>query len=150
MGATFCGDMKFSDKLTRLLDTSGKSQSQVARETGIHQTAISDMTKGKRRPYMDQALSLARSLGVSLDFLADDALDAPPALASPELNYDEKTVLLVVKALGLDLETAIRRLYGKAKVDPDWDTEGRARLLSDGPPGTPPPQSGPSLRRSRN
>lgn len=118
--------MKFSEKLTRLIGQSGKSQSRLGRETGIAQTAISEMTLGKRRPYMDQAFLLARALGVPLDYLADESADEPPRSVTEEESY----VLRAVRGLGLGYEEVIRRLTvaepaGKAREP------GEVRVIAD-------------------
>src|SRR4051812_43931960 len=84
--------MIFREKLDKLIDRRGTSQAALSRETGIAQSAISEMTKGKRRPYADQALLLARALGVTLDFLVDDALDEPPASSSGLTSEDESVL----------------------------------------------------------
>jgi transcriptional regulator with XRE-family HTH domain len=101
--------MRFPDKLDRLIARCGKSQSAIARETGIGQSAISAMTRGQRRPFMDQALRLARAVGTSLDFLADDDMDeeSPKPSGLPE---DERAVVKLYRALGLDEGEALRRL----------------------------------------
>lgn len=102
------GGMKFPEKLDKVIADSGKSQSRIARETGISQSAISAMTRGDRRPYMDQALKLARALGVPLDYLADESLDELPA---PELTTDDRLILRIVRKLEIDADEVIRRLY---------------------------------------
>jgi len=58
MGNSAYGEMEFAQKLERVIAQSGMSQSAIARETGISQSAISAMTRGDRRPYMDQAIKL--------------------------------------------------------------------------------------------
>lgn len=105
------GGMEFAEKLELAITKSGKSQSQIARETGIDQSAISAMTRGKRRPYMDQALLLARSIGVPLEFLADDALDVPPGLG---LSEEERYILRMVRTIGA--AEAERRLLAGVEV----------------------------------
>ncbi len=102
------GVMRFAEKLEREIARRGSSQSKLSRETGIHQTAISAMTRNERRPYMDQALQLARALGVPLDYLADDAQDEPPPASG--LGEDERAVLDLYHALGLGRLEALRRL----------------------------------------
>jgi|GEM_PF-5873693 len=96
--------MTFAEKLGILIQRSGKSQSDVAREAGLTPTTLSQMRLGNRRPYMDQALLIARSLGVSLDFLADNSLDEPhsQANASPDefMNKDEFSIWQMIKTLG--------------------------------------------------
>lgn len=92
--------MRFSEKLDKLIDLRHTNQSELSRKTGIAQSAISDMTRGERRPYMDQSLLLARALDVPLDYLADDSLDEPPPASISEW---EKKVWEVVKEIGAEL-----------------------------------------------
>lgn len=100
--------MEFHLKLAQLIEKSGKSQSQIARETGISQAAISRFTLGRGRPYMDQAFLLAQSLDVSLDYLADDSQDEPPDVM--ELTDAQSIMLELVRALGIDSTEVILRL----------------------------------------
>ncbi|WP_435005137.1 helix-turn-helix domain-containing protein [Tundrisphaera lichenicola] len=119
--------MQFPQKLDFLIGLRGTNQSQLSRKTGISQSAISEMTKGKRRVYMDQAFELARALGVSLDYLADDAQEEPPAIAST--NYDV-VIKRLVEVMGED--EAIRRLAGVSV-----DDGGPAESAQEEPPANP-------------
>jgi transcriptional regulator with XRE-family HTH domain len=100
------GAMTIADKLTRLIT----NQSEVARKTGVAQSAISEASSGKRRLYVDQAMKIARALGVSLDYLADDAQDEP---APSSITADEERVLWLVRELGLTAGELARRLTGE-------------------------------------
>jgi transcriptional regulator with XRE-family HTH domain len=53
----------FANILTR----SGKSMSQVSRETGLSLSHISKMASGTRRPGVEAAILLSRALGVGVE-----------------------------------------------------------------------------------
>lgn len=122
--------MRFAEKLMKVIDLSGKSQSRLQRETGISQSAISEMTKGKRRPYLDQAFLLARALGVSLDYLADEALEAPQ-LPVEALGPEDRLVLKTVQHLGH--AEAMRRLVGEAPADSQGPGQVRVMMNDEFP-----------------
>lgn len=82
--------MRFAEKLDYLIELCGTNQSKLMRLTGIAQSSISQMTKGGRKPSMEQAFALARALGIPLDYLADDSQDEPPEKA---LSEDERIAL---------------------------------------------------------
>jgi len=100
--------MDFSDKLEKLIQLRDTNQSQLARKTGINQSAISEMTKGKRGVSLKQAFALAQALDVSLDYLGNDDLDDEPLPSS--LSDDERMVLRIFHSSGLKAEEAVERL----------------------------------------
>lgn len=75
------GAMTFAEKLAIAMEARGLSQMKLGELTGIHQTAISRMTRGgdTQRPYLDQGLLIAKALNVPLEYLADDLWDEEPA-----------------------------------------------------------------------
>jgi transcriptional regulator with XRE-family HTH domain len=97
-------EMKFPEKLVKLIETRETNQSRLSRQTGISQPAISQMTTGNRRPYMDQSLLLARALNVPLDFLADDTREGDPPLP---ITDEEKALWLLIRAVGADVAFGI-------------------------------------------
>src|SRR5438445_5303089 len=67
--------MTFGAKLAKLTD--GENRSKISRSAGLPPNAVSDYINKGYLPRVDTALSLARVLKVSLDWLADDAQDWP-------------------------------------------------------------------------
>jgi transcriptional regulator with XRE-family HTH domain len=105
--------MKLFEKLNRLADERGLSQRRIAAcfgEVGKWKDKINDWFNDKRKPSLVEGLALARCLGVPLEYLADDAMDDPPA---PELTEDERAVLDLYRALGLSRAAALRALSGR-------------------------------------
>lgn len=84
------GAMKLQDKLLHLMDIRRKHQAVLVRETGIGQTAMSEVCAGKRRLKLDEALRMAKALDVTLDFLADESRSEPD---TDRLKSDELRVL---------------------------------------------------------
>jgi transcriptional regulator with XRE-family HTH domain len=103
--------MTFAEKLEQLRSVRGLSQSDLAAAAGISQPRISEWKReDSRGPSLPVALSIARALGVSLDYLADDAQDDPPAALTPA----EQQAVLLTRALSLSVEEVARRLAGNA------------------------------------
>ena len=123
--------MRFEEKLRKQMMLKGYNQQKLARLSRVSDSEISRILSGKSgNPGLENALRLARAIGVSLDYLADDALDqdpiaAPQPAAPPEPVPEgaEGDILLAARDLGLrparriletacDLgyEVAIRRL----------------------------------------
>ena len=106
-GAT-CG-MDVQAKIARLMDEKRLSQTDLAGAVGMAQTSISRFLAGRQRLYLDQAARMAKVLGVPVDYLADDAIDAPPPPVGPDgLSDDERHVLTIARHLGV--REAIDRL----------------------------------------
>jgi transcriptional regulator with XRE-family HTH domain len=103
--------MTFVEKIEQLRKLRGLSQSDLAAAAGISQPRISEWKRDDSRgPSLPVALSIARALGVPLDYLADDAQDDPPA----SLNAAEQQAVLLTRALALSVEEVARRLAGNA------------------------------------
>jgi transcriptional regulator with XRE-family HTH domain len=116
--------MEFREKLRRAMQRQGLNQQQLARKAGVSDSEVSRILGGKSRPGLDNALRLARAVGVSLDFLADEAEEVDPS-RGPDSAWEQEVleqaravglksasqVLLAVKTLGL--EESLARLMGR-------------------------------------
>jgi transcriptional regulator with XRE-family HTH domain len=100
--------MGYAEKLQRVCALKGLDQSTLAESVGLSRSTISRIFSGAQEPKLGMAWNLARALGVSLDFLADDALEADPGGTWARLSDDELTILKLVRRLGA--EAAMDRL----------------------------------------
>ncbi len=73
---------------------------RLARLSFVSDSEISRILQGKSRPGLDNAYRLAKAVGVSLDFLADDTLDVEPAPPSDKLSADERKILTIAQKIG--------------------------------------------------
>lgn len=94
--------MKLGPKIDRELRRARLSQQKAAEMTGIQQAHLSRVINGKAGLSLDQGFALARALGVSLDFLADDTMDAPPE-TSGALSESDRVILALAKTWGPEL-----------------------------------------------
>jgi transcriptional regulator with XRE-family HTH domain len=101
--------MNFHEKLAKALSEPGWSQARIIRATGMSQSALSEIVNGRRRPYLDQALLIAKTLGLSLDYLADDEMEKP----APAFTADERAVVGMFRMSGLSVEEATEILLGR-------------------------------------
>jgi transcriptional regulator with XRE-family HTH domain len=104
-------------RIDQAISWSGKSQDQLARETGIAQSAISAMTKGTRRPYFDQLVELARATRVSVSWLAAEdgatlGIERPPGIS----EFDDALIVRTFHLAKIDVHEAIDRLRGQDAV----------------------------------
>lgn len=94
--------MRLAEKLPMLMNQRGLKAADLARLTGIPSqrfTEWKDATPDRpRAPTLAQALRVARALGVSLDYLADDEQDQPP---TPAVTDEERVILDMVHTLGV-------------------------------------------------
>lgn len=95
--------MKFGQKVRKTRRDRGLSQTDIAAESGLVPSAISGIENGERRAYVDQAARIAKALGVSLDWLADEETDEPPQAATG----DDAQVLRVIRAAGVTFEDLV-------------------------------------------
>lgn len=104
--------MNFSEKLTCAIQLHRLTQEELAQATGLSQSTVSQLSNAKQRPYLDQAFKLARILGLSLEFLADDELDREPV----GLSEDERYLLRTFRNSTLTADQAVTALIEYAKA----------------------------------
>ncbi|WP_165223940.1 helix-turn-helix domain-containing protein [Aquisphaera insulae] len=120
--------MELKQKLKNLMNTRGLNGQKLARLSQVSDSEISRILQGKSRPGLDNALRLAQALEVSLDYLADDTVDAEPPGPADSVSPDERKALNLIQKLGspeiltilenvrfLGYEVAMSRLVGAAK-----------------------------------
>jgi transcriptional regulator with XRE-family HTH domain len=71
--------MNFGRKIKHLLVEKDRRAQWLADKVGVSKAAVSRWIAGLNDPPLSKAAEIARALGVSLDWLADDAQDYPPA-----------------------------------------------------------------------
>jgi transcriptional regulator with XRE-family HTH domain len=100
-------EMEFRNKLRIAREKQRLSQDALGKLAGESQSRIARWEAGTGEPGPAQLLRLARALGVSLDYLADDALDEPPP-ATEQRSEADAMILALAKTWGY--ERAARRL----------------------------------------
>ncbi len=127
--------MILKDKLQMLMARHSLNGQKLARLSQVSDSEISRILKGKSRPGLDNAFRLAKSVGVSLDYLADDSLDTEPAKPGDILSPDERKIVALAQKLGtsevltllenirfLGYDVAMSRLIGgKPVIEIDRD-----------------------------
>lgn len=134
--------LRLDEKIYRRMLQLGMSQQALAQKSGVSDSEISRLLNGQsKRPGLHNILRLARALGVSLDFLADDQMGSDPRSALDALSADERDLLDRARSLGLrevemlldaarvlGFEVAIRRLYGiDHRPEPDQPPKDSGR-----------------------
>lgn len=117
--------MRYPEKLYKQMLRVGLNQQKLAKKSQVSDSEVSRILGGKSQPGLENAFRLARAVGVSLDFLADDALETDPSQPAGPASATERDILEAAQALGyasafrlLDIarvlgpEVAIRRLVG--------------------------------------
>ena len=118
--------MRFEEKLRKQMLLKGFNQQKLARSASVSDSEVSRILAGRSLPGLENAIRLARAVGVSLDYLADDAVNEPAgrgSTAAEEIDPTEREILEAAREIGLrsarrvletvcelGYETAIRRL----------------------------------------
>ncbi len=92
---------RFSEKLGQKILQLGLNGQKLARKSEVSDSEISRIMNGKSLPGLENAMALARAVNVSLDYLADDALDADPNQPEEAANEREATILRLAREIGL-------------------------------------------------
>jgi transcriptional regulator with XRE-family HTH domain len=136
--------MKLQDKLQMLMARRNLNGQRLARLSSVSDSEISRILQGKSRPGLDNAFRLARAVGVSLDFLADDTLDVEPTPPSDKLSPEERKIVSIAQKIGcaevvtileilryIGYEVAMSRLTGgKPVIEIDKDGSDARTALS--------------------
>ncbi len=129
--------MKLQDKLQMLMARHNLNGQRLARQSFVSDSEISRILQGKSRPGLDNAYRLAKAVGVSLDFLADDTLDVEPAPPSDKLSPEERRIVSIAQKIGcaevvtilellrfIGYEVAMSRLTGgKPVIEIEFEKE---------------------------
>jgi transcriptional regulator with XRE-family HTH domain len=87
-------------KLLAQMVRKGMNGQKLAKVSKVSDSEISRILAGKSRPGLENAFRLAKALGVSLDYLADDSLESEPAKATDPLSPEEREILDLARAIG--------------------------------------------------
>jgi transcriptional regulator with XRE-family HTH domain len=74
-------------KLEMLLKAAGLGQGEAANAVGIDGSRLSEWKARKWRMPVEVGVRLAKTLGTTAEYLADEALDEPPPALSDEARY---------------------------------------------------------------
>ena len=87
-------------KLHTQMRSRGLNGQKLAQNSQVSDSEISRILAGKSRPGLENAFRLAKALGVSLDYLADDSLETDPAQMADSLSAEERRILDLAHAIG--------------------------------------------------
>ena len=91
---------RFREKLGQKTLQLGLNGQKLARKSEVSDSEISRIMNGKSLPGLENAISLARALEVSLDYLADDSMDADPRQPQESANEMESVILKLAREIG--------------------------------------------------
>ncbi len=116
---------KLKDKLLTEMARQGLNGQKLAQRSKVSDSETSRILSGQSTPGLENAFRLARAVGVSLDFLADDSLEADPLRSTDPVSTEERHVLDLSQRTGLTraihvleiisfigYETTMQRLLG--------------------------------------
>lgn len=93
---------KLKDKLLTEMARQGLNGQRLAQRSKVSDSEISRILSGQSTPGLENAFRLARAVGVSVDFLADDATESDPLKSTDPLSSEERRVLDLARRVGLD------------------------------------------------
>ena len=93
--------MRLDEKLHKRMQAQGLNGQKLARLSQVSDSEISRILTGKSLPGLENAFKLAKAVGVSLDFLADDSLENDPARATESGNELERALVKIANEIGL-------------------------------------------------
>jgi transcriptional regulator with XRE-family HTH domain len=91
---------RFSEKLAQKMLQLGLNGQKLSRKSEVSDSEISRIMNGKSLPGLENAIALARAVGVSLDYLADDLLDSDPNQPKESADEREATIQRLAREIG--------------------------------------------------
>jgi len=148
---------KLKDKLLTAMARQGLNGQKLAQRSDVSDSEISRILSGRSTPGLENAFRLARAVGVSLDFLADDVLESDPLRGIDPITPEERRLLDLAQRIGLSrgilllenisfigYEMAMQRLLSaKPVVEVDVPEEARSTPLTS-------PHANPSAAAQRS
>jgi transcriptional regulator with XRE-family HTH domain len=104
--------MAYPEKLQKLCAMRNVDQATLASKVGLSKSSISRILSGVQEPKLSLAHELARALGVTLDYLVEDAPENVLAQHLVSVTEEELMILRIVRRLGAN--AAIDRLLNVA------------------------------------
>src|SRR5438309_1076197 len=94
------GSMRVDEKLHKHMLLKGLNGQKLAKLSQVSDSEISRILAGKSLPGLENAYKLAKAVGISLDYLADDTLDADPSRSGDGTTELEKGLLRTARDIG--------------------------------------------------
>lgn len=98
---------KLKDKLLTEMARQGLNGQRLAQRSKVSDSEISRILSGQSTPGLENAFRLARAVGVSVDYLADDTTETDPLRSADPLSAEERRILDLARRLGLDRATLL-------------------------------------------
>jgi transcriptional regulator with XRE-family HTH domain len=95
--------MGYTDKLQKLCALKGLDQAALASKVNLSKSSISRILCGTQEPKLRLAYEIAKVLGVTLDYLADDSPEVDPSDQFVMVTGEELALLNIVRRLGTDV-----------------------------------------------
>lgn len=91
---------RLKDKLLTEMARLGLNGQRLAQRSKVSDSEISRILSGQSTPGLENAFRLARAVGVSVDFLADDTLEADPLRTSDPVSPEERRLIELAQRVG--------------------------------------------------
>ena len=118
------GVMGYPDRLQKLCALRSLDQATLASMLGLSKSSISRILSGVQEPKLSLANDLAKALGVTLDYLMEDAPEIGPTQHTVTVSEEELMILKIVRRLGTSV--AIDRLLNVGSSAPSPEVRGSA------------------------
>ena len=86
--------MKFNEKLVRMRNERGWSQTELGERVGVHIAHLSRLENGKSQPSVDMLWKIAKAFGVSMDYFMDEHADEAVPISIKDKSLVERVELM--------------------------------------------------------